>query len=127
MEKIEIKNEELLGPAHGPYSQGLVYGNLMFTAQCGGTAEKFPVSDSVYEQTIQAFKNAAALFEQAGSSLDKVLKITVYLTDMNDFAEMNRACAEMLPNRPRPARATVGVNSLAPGAKVEIDFIAAVD
>ena len=70
-------------------------------------------------------QTAERILRQGGSSLSAVLKTTVYLTDTEDFAEMNRAYGEMLPDLPRPARATVYVKSLSPGVKVEIDFVAA--
>lgn len=125
MEKIALMDEANLGPVMGPYSQGLKYNGIIYTAHCGITAEKGVVSESVYEQTKQAFLNAERILHQGGSSLGAVLKTTVYLTDTEDFAEMNRAYGEMLPELPRPARATVYVKSLSPGVKVEIDFVAA--
>lgn len=120
MKKYAITNEALLGPAHGPYSQGLVCGHLFFTGVIGSTAEKDPVSDSVYDQTIQIFKNTQALLEEAGGSLSDIVNITVYLLQMSDFDEMNRAYKEMLTERPLPARATVAVKEMLPGVKVEM-------
>ena len=120
MKKYAITNEALLGPAHGPYSQGLVCDHLFFTGVIGSTAEKDPVSDSVHEQTIQIFKNAQALLEEAGGSLSDIVNVTVYLLQMSDFDEMNRAYKEMLTERPLPARATVAVKEMLPGIKVEM-------
>jgi len=120
MEKYAITNEALLGPAHGPYSQGLVCDHLFFTGVIGSTAEKDPVSDSVYDQTIQIFKNTQALLAEAGGSLSDIVNVTVYLLQMSDFDEMNRAYKEMLTERPLPARATVAVKEMLPGVKVEM-------
>lgn len=122
--KYAITNEALLGPAHGPYSQGLVCDKFFFTGVIGSTAEKDPVSDSVYEQTIQIFKNTQALLEEAGGTLSHIVKTTVYLLDMNDFDEMNRAYKEMLTQRPLPARATVAVKEMLPGIRVEMEITA---
>lgn len=124
MNKYAITNEALLGPAHGPYSQALVCDKLFFTAQIGSTAEKDPVSDDVYEQTVQIFKNTKAVLEEAGGSLADIVKVTVYLLQMSDFDEMNRAYKEMLTEKPLPARATVAVHEMLPGIKVEMEIVA---
>lgn len=124
MKRYAITNEPLLGPAHGPYSQGLVCGCFFFTGVIGATAEKDPVSDQVYEQTIQIFKNTQALLEEAGGSLADIVKVTVYLLDMADFDEMNRAYREMLTQRPLPARATIAVKEMLPNIKVEMEIVA---
>ena len=124
MEKTELKNEALLGPAHGPYSQALKCGPFIYTGVIGSTAEKDPISDSVYEQTVQIFKNTQALLELGGASLNDIVKVTVYLLDMGDFEEMNRAYREMLTQKPYPARATVAVHQMLPGIKVEMEITA---
>lgn len=124
MKKYAITNEALLGPAHGPYSQALVSGPLFFTGVIGSTAERDPVSDQVYDQTIQIFKNTQALLEEAGGSLADIVKVTVYLLQMSDFDEMNRAYREMLTQRPLPARATIAVKEMLPGIKVEMEIVA---
>lgn len=120
MQRYEIKDEALLGPAHGPYSQALVCGQMFFTGLIGSTAEADPVSDSVYDQTVQIFHNAQALLAQAGGSLADIVNITVYLLRMSDFDEMNRAYKQMLTQRPLPARATVAVHEMLPGIQVEM-------
>lgn len=124
MKKYAVTREDLLGPAHGPYSQGLVCGQMFFTGVIGSTAEKDPVSDSVYEQTIQIFKNTQALLNEAGGSLSDIVKVTVYLLQMSDFDEMNRAYQEMLVQRPLPARATIAVKEMLPGIQVEMEITA---
>ena len=124
MKKYAITNEALLGPAHGPYSQGLVCGRFFFTGVIGSTAERDPVSDSVYEQTIQIFKNTQALLQEAGGDLRDIVKVTVYLLQMSDFDEMNRAYREMLVERPLPARATIAVKEMLPGIRVEMEITA---
>lgn len=120
MEKFEVKDEALLGPAHGPYSQGLVCGRMFFTGLIGSTAQADPVSDCVYDQTIQIFHNAQALLRQAGGDLEDIVNITVYLLQMSDFDEMNRAYTQMLTKRPLPARATIAVHEMLPGIRVEM-------
>lgn len=120
MKKYAITNEALLGPAHGPYSQALICDHMFYTGIIGSTAEKDPVSDSVYEQTIQIFKNTESLLKEAGGTLADIINVTVYLLEMSDFDEMNRAYKEMLTERPLPARATVAVKEMLPGIKVEM-------
>ena len=122
-----ILDEKLLGPAHGPYSQAFLCGPFFFSGVIGSTAEKDPVSDSVYEQTIQIFKNTQALLEKAGGSLEDIVKVTVYLLDMSDFEKMNRAYKEMLKHKPLPARATVAVKEMLPGIRVEMEITAYID
>ena len=78
------------------------------------------VSDSVYEQTIRIFENTEALLKEAGGSLTDIINITVYLLQMSDFDEMNRAYKEKINADPLPARATVAVHEMLPGVKVEM-------
>jgi len=111
--------------AIGPYSQGLVAGGLLFVSgqipldPATGTL----VGKRVGEQTEQVMRNLAAILEAAGSSLSRVVKTTVYLTELSSFDEMNGAYARFLGEH-RPARATVQVAALPRGAAVEIDAIA---
>ena len=123
MKQKEIRTDKL-GPVHGPYSQGILYNNLIFTTQVGSTPEKDVISDSVYEQTIQIFKNAKILLSEARSSLDKILKITIYILDFADFDDMNKAYREIITFSPMPARATVAVKAMIPGVKVEMEITA---
>ena len=114
--------------AIGPYSQAVKAGNMVF---CSGqipidvTTGEF-VSDDVAEQTTQVLKNLSAVLEAAGTSLNNVVKTTVFLADMNDFAAMNAVYAEFFSEN-KPARATVQAARLPKDAKVEIECIALVD
>lgn len=120
MNKYSVADEAMIGPAHGPYSQGIVCGNLFYTGVIGSDGTGEVVSDSVYEQTIRIFKNTEALLKQVGGSLENIINITVYLLQMSDFDEMNRAYKEKINMEPLPARATVAVHEMLPGVKVEM-------
>jgi len=112
--------------AVGPYSQAIQVGDFVFTAgqlAFDPATGKF-VEGGIEEQTRQVLRNIAAVLEAAGSSLDKVVKTTVFLKDMGDFKAMNEVYSEFFPSEP-PARSTVEVG-LALGALVEIDAIAVV-
>ena len=111
--------------AIGPYSQATIHGDLVFTA---GQVALDPVSMEVVaggiaEQTEQVFKNLKAVLESAGSGFDRVLKTSVFLVDMADFAAMNEVYAKYFGGH-RPARSTVAVSGLPRGVRVEIDCIA---
>lgn len=111
--------------AIGPYSQAVVAGDLVFTAgQIAldpGTMEL--VGGDVAAQTDRVLKNLAAVLEAAGSSLGHVIRTTVYLTDMADFAKMSEVYARHFGDH-RPARSTVAVAALPKQARVEIDTVA---
>ena len=83
------------------------------------------VGDGIVEQTEQAFDNLAAILEEAGSGLDRIVKTTVFLDDFGDFAAMNEVYGRRIGDGP-PARSTVEVAALPSGAKVEIEAIATV-
>lgn len=113
--------------AIGPYSQGVRAGELVFVS---GQIPADPATGqlngkTVAEQTDQALRNVAAVLAASGSSLARVVKTTVYLTDLGRFAEMNEVYAEHFKGAggPFPARATVQVSALPKGAQVEIDAI----
>lgn len=112
--------------AIGPYSQGIKVSNLIFTAgQIALDPESMTVvPGGVAEQTDQVFRNLGAILTEAGSSLGQVIKTTVYLVDMNDFAAMNEVYARYFGDH-RPARSTVAVQGLPKGVKVEIEAVAA--
>lgn len=113
--------------AIGPYSQGIRVGNLVFTAgQIGIDPQTGEiVSGGITAETERALLNVKGILEAAGSSLEKVIKTTVFLADLNEFAEMNRSY-ERLFGGSLPARSTVQV-TLPKAAKVEIEAIATVD
>ncbi|HLU40276.1 MAG TPA: RidA family protein [Planctomycetota bacterium] len=111
--------------AIGPYSQAIAHGGFVF---CSGQIALDPgtgklVEGSVAAQTERVLENLAAVLRAAGSGLDKVVRTTVYLVAMDDFAEMNRVYEAAFAGH-KPARATVAVKELPRGAKVEIDCIA---
>ena len=113
--------------AIGPYSQAIKAGGLVF---CSGQIPIDPqtggfVSDVVCEQTEQVLRNLSEVLKAAGTSLDNVVKTTVFLADMNDFAEMNEVYGQFFSEN-KPARATVQAARLPRDAKVEIDCIAIV-
>jgi len=125
--KREVITTDRAPAAVGPYSQAIRVGDLVFTA---GQLAIDPatgrlVEGGIEEQTRQVLRNIAAVLEAAGSSLDKVVKTTVFLKNMGDFKSMNRVYGEFFTNQP-PARSTVEVGELALGALLEIDAIAVV-
>lgn len=110
--------------AIGPYSQGIEIGNLVFTSgQIPLTAEGNLVGPNIEEQVRQALQNAEQILLAAGTSLDNVVKTTVFLADMNDFQVMNSIYAEFFTAEP-PARSAVQVARLPKDVKVEIEMIA---
>ena len=127
-ERTIISTEGAPG-AIGPYSQAVRYGGLVF---CSGQISLDPASGKllhefdVEAQTRRVMDNLSAVLAAAGSSFDRVLKATIFLTDITDFAVVNAAYGERFTADP-PARATVEVSRLPKGAKVEIDVIAAAD
>ena len=122
---IGIAHTDNAPRAIGPYSQATTHGTLVFTA---GQVALDPVSmevvaGGVAEQTEQVFKNLKAVLESAGSGFDRVLKTSVFLVDMADFAAMNEVYAKYFGSH-RPARSTVAVSGLPRGVRVEIDCVA---
>jgi 2-iminobutanoate/2-iminopropanoate deaminase len=121
----EIISTDKAPGAIGPYSQAVKTGNMVFVSgqiPIDPATGQF-VSEEVAEQTDQVFKNLQAVLEAAGSGLDKVIKTTVFLADMNDFAAMNEVYGKYFTSEP-PARATVQAARLPRDARVEIDCIA---
>jgi 2-iminobutanoate/2-iminopropanoate deaminase len=122
---IGIAHTDNAPRAIGPYSQATTHGDLVFTA---GQVALDPVTmevvpGGVTEQTEQVFKNLKAVLESAGSGFDRVLKTSVFLVDMADFAAMNEVYAKYFGTH-RPARSTVAVSGLPRGVRVEIDCVA---
>jgi len=113
--------------AIGPYSQAIYVGNLVYTSgqipidPATGTI----VEGGIKEQTRQSLTNVKAILESAGLTMGNVVKTTVFLADMNDFAEMNSVYSEFFAE-PYPARSAVAVKALPKGALVEIEVIAEV-
>ena len=125
MKKISSKNAPA---ASGPYSQSIQVGSLVFTS---GQIPIDPatgvfVPGGIKEQTRQSLPNVKTVLEAAGLTMRNVVKTTVFMADMNDFAEMNIVYAEFFAE-PYPARSAVAVKSLPKGALVEIEVVATVD
>jgi len=113
--------------AVGAYSQAVASDDFIF---CSGQVGLDPqtgelVSGGIEEQTRRALENLGAVLGAAGAGFDAVVKVTAYLTDMNEFKSFNEVYAEVL-GAARPARATIGVAGLPLGARVEIECIARV-
>lgn len=122
--KKEVKTDKA-PQAIGPYSQGIVANGFVF---CSGQIPIVPQTGQldtggIEDQTRQVLKNVSAVLEAAGTSLDNVVKATVFLQDMNDFAAMNKVYAEFFKT-PFPARAAVQVARLPRDVKVEIEVLA---
>lgn len=124
MEKHVITTEDAPA-AVGPYSQGIQCGDFVFTAgQLGlvpGTGD-FAAPD-IQEQTRQALANVEAVLRASGSCLEHVVKVTVFLQDIDEFSQMNEVYAEFFPKDP-PARSAVQVAALPLGSRVEIEAVA---
>ena len=112
--------------AIGPYSQAVVANGMVYTSgQIALTPEGVMLENDVRIQTTQVLKNLSAVLEEAGSSLGSVIKTTIFLADMDDFAAVNELYAEAFGAH-KPARSTVAVKTLPKNALVEIDAIALV-
>ena len=112
--------------AIGPYSQAIQVGNLVFAS---GQIPINPATGSfveggIKEQTRQSLTNIKAILKEAGLTMAHVVKTTVFMADMNDFADMNAVYAEFFAE-PYPARSAVAVKTLPKGALVEIEVVAA--
>jgi 2-iminobutanoate/2-iminopropanoate deaminase len=126
MGKEVVRTEAAPAPFQGaPYSQAIRVNGFVFVS---GQLALRPdhgeiVGEGIGEQTEQVFANLGAILEEAGSGLDRLVKTTVYLTDLGDFAAMNEVYARHVGDTP-PARATIEVSALPSGAKIEIEAIA---
>ena len=125
-DKVVVRTERAPAPFQGaPYSQAINAAGLVFVS---GQLALEPdhaeiVGDTIQEQTERVFDNLQAILEEAGSGLDRIVKTTVFLVDLDDFQGMNEVYARRVGDRP-PARATVEISKLPSGAKVEIEAIA---
>ena len=123
----EVISTDMAPKAVGPYSQGIKANGFVF---CSGQGAINPetgelLTGSITEQTQQVLSNLKAVLEQAGSGMDKVVKVTVFLRDMNDFSEMNAEYANWFGNEP-PARSTIQAARLPLDIGIEIEAIAIV-
>jgi len=124
IERTIIATEEAPG-AVGPYSQGIAADGFVFTA---GQVPINPASgkveaETIEDQTRQVLTNVDAVLRAAGSGLDRVVKMTVFMTDLADFQAMNGVYAEFFPSNP-PARSAVQVVALPLGVQVEMEAVA---
>ena len=123
---LKLVHSDSAPAAIGPYSQAIKAGPLVFLS---GQIPLDPksmeiVSDDIAAQTHQVFKNLIAVADAAGGSLSNAAKLTIYLTDLGDFAVVNEIMAGYF-SEPYPARATIQVSALPKGARVEIDAVLA--
>lgn len=112
--------------AVGPYNQAIIYDNIVY---CSGQIAIDPITNELVEpnietQTNQVFNNIKALLEASGSSLSKVLKVNVYLTNINDFSTVNKIYETYFKDTDYPARSCVEVSNLPKGALIEIEVTA---
>lgn len=126
MEK-QIINTAKAPAALGPYSQAVKVGNMLYTSGslAINAANGEFINDDIKKATAQSLENLKFILEEAGTSLDKVVKTLVFLKDMNDFAAMNEVYAQYFTTNP-PARSCVEVAKLPKDALVEIEVIAIV-
>jgi len=120
--------DTLLAPKPvGPYNQAVLVENWLY---CSGQIALDPSTGvmvgngNIEEETRQVLKNLIAVVEAAGGENSNVIRTTIYLTDLNDFAKVNQIYAETFDNKISPARACVEVSNLPKGGKIEIDCIA---
>ena len=113
-----------LSPPNGAYSHAIISGNFVFTAgQTGNLPDTGKlIGPSITEQTEQVCKNIKSILESCGTSMDKVVKTTCFLTDMNDIAAYNEVFSKYFTSK--PARSTIGVKELPRNAIVEIEAVA---
>lgn len=123
MKKVAIETDQA-PPALGPYTQAVSVGPFVFVSgQIPADLQGNVVKGDIVVQTCQVIANLKGILSAAGLGLKDVVKTTVYLTDLADFQEMNRAYAEFFPGHP-PARSTVQVAGLPRGVSIEIEAIA---
>lgn len=105
------------------FSNGIIAGNTMYVAGTQGTDNKGNLPDGIGPQTTAALQNISAILKTGGFSLNDVVSVNVYLSDIHDFGDMNKAYVAIMPD-PKPTRTTVQVAALVNGAKIEISAIA---
>ena len=121
---MKIINTENAPAAVGPYSQAIIANGFVFcSGQIPYSTSGEVVGSTAAEQAVQVLKNLSAVLEAAGSSLSKVVKTSIFLQDMNDFASVNEVYAAAFGDH-RPARATVEASGLPKGLMVEIECVA---
>ena len=122
--KVEVVATKDAPEAVGPYSQAKIAGDFIFASgQLGLDPVTGELRDGLEAQCEQVFQNLSAVLKAAGSDISKSVKVTVYITDVNDFAAVNEIYAKYF-TQPFPARSCVGVKELPKGALIECDIIA---
>ena len=122
----EIIFTEKAPAAIGPYSQGNKIGNLIFTSgQLPLNPETGELYDEIKKATKQSLENVKAIIEKGGSSLDKVVKVVIFLKDMEDFVQVNEVYSEYFKEN-SPARSCVQVGKLPKDALIEIEAVASI-
>ncbi len=124
----EVRSQAAPDPV-GPYSQAVIHRGMVYVSgQIPlDTATGALVPGDIEAQTRQVLANLRAVLDAAGSSLDRVVRTTVYLVDLGLFPRVNAVYAEHFTGTPQPARATLGIAALPLAAQIEIDAIAALD
>jgi 2-iminobutanoate/2-iminopropanoate deaminase len=124
-DKTVVRTESAPAPFQGaPYSQAIAAGGFVFVSgQLGLNPGDTAISGGIEEQTERIFANLAAILAEAGTGLDRLVKTTVFLQNLDDFQAMNGVYAQHVGDRP-PARSTVEVAKLPSGALVEIEAVA---
>jgi len=123
---MQIVSTNKAPQAIGPYSQAIVSGGILYTSgQIGLCPSGELVGDDIHTQTHQVLQNLSAVVAEAGATLNDVIKTTIFLSDMDDFASVNKIYAEYFTDH-KPARSTVAVRTLPLSVKVEIECIARV-
>ena len=125
--EVEYLNTPAMEGQDMPFSQAVRVGNLMFlSGDLGWNRETGKlVEGGIQPETRQTLENISSTLEAFGSSMDRVVKCTVFLADMGEWGAMNEVYKEFFPNK--PARSALGVNGLALGARTEIECIATID
>lgn len=125
--KLSLIKTEKAPAAVGPYSQGIMAGNMIFTsgqlALVPGTGEL--ITGDIQKATRQSLDNVKAILAEAGATLENVVKVTIFVTDINQFSTINEIYAEYFTNH-KPARSLVEVSNLPKGGEIEIEAIASV-
>ena len=127
-EAKEVRTDRAPAPG-GPYSQAVIHGGIVY---CAGQIPIDPATGQVVEGEIEAqasrvFANLRAVLEAAGSGVERVLRTSIYLTDLSLFPRVNAVYEREFRGDPKPARSTIGVASLPLGVQIEVDAIAATD
>lgn len=126
--KHEVRSDGAPAPV-GPYSQAVVHDGLLYAS---GQIPLDPATGQLVEGDVQAqtervLESLRAVLEAGGASMASLLRVTIYLTDLSQFAAVNEVYARALPEGVKPARATLGVAALPLGAAIEVDAIAFVE